>query len=1176
MICGCQYCAERRALNRNPEDLEELAKIASARELYRETGSITEVTKKLKVGRPVAKKWLAGLISEPTYIRQLGVNWPSFEEAKAIIRRDAPKSKRTDYQKAKAWRIKHNLPSTPATIYANQGWVGWEDYLGRPKTKGVKWPSFEQAKKLVREADITNQLDYAKKRKQLKLPFAPYKVYSAWLGWDDFLGKPRSKKIKWPSFGQAKALVQNEGITTQKDYGKAKAWRIKHNLPSSPRTVYADKGWVGWDDFFGKPRSWGKHKRPKKHLRRRNPDDLETLEKIAKARELYQETGRLVETARQVKAGHMTVRKWLADIEYIDPRIEQAKKIYAETGNIKETARQVSVGWRTVRKWVADLIPRKRTRKHKPDPRIEQAKKIYAETGNIKETARRVGASTKSVRKWVAGIKYVDPRIEQAKKIYAETGSITKTAKQVGVTFSTCRKWVKDVTPKKIDDPRIEQAKKIYAETGNLQETARRLGVVWRTARRWVKDLLPPREKPQHPKMQLAKKIFMETGNVSETARRVGVSRTTMHEWLSRRRNPDDLETLEKMVEARRLYQEGVSLRKISLKLFNSLAPNFFYAIRGWVEDLIPKRTESTFENIYEARRLRRQGWSKAEIIKKFKIGPLRLNQWLEGLDVEEEVEPIGTFWKALTSLTKKGYLKKEIAQLLAGRLQQQYKISTVSRWLSGKVTTVPVEARKAFVEIDKETPIKPYKSYMPQDSEIEDLEVILEALRMKGYKLTELADLLSQLIDCSKGTALSWLSGRSTPPLAGKYAIDELNRSLKPKQWVGWEGDYKSALRELIDKGYSKGELADMIADRLQCNIETARGWISKTRTQKPLEFQMAIVGLNEELEAKAWVTWEGDWEGAIESLLRKGYLRIELAELLCKKIDCHPRTARAWFGHARSRVPLPARKYIVELDNELGEKVDPRIELAEQIFKQSGNLLDVQEQLGVGLVVAQKLTKNVEYIDPRIEIAREIFKKTGSYRQAAIKVKADPKTIKEWVADIQWEGKPLTPEQELAKQLILECDERVLGRSGPNSRLVGEVVAEELGLPQAIPTGRIKSWRHKRRGKSVLFGDDDEPDWRGRCLTPEQKLAKKLITSRDKRVMGLKGPNNRLIGEVIAEEMNLSKPIGRKVIKYWRHGTENTPSILFGESAEEGVSQPSKRQYLRRRNPEHKPYAW
>ena len=169
-------------------------------------------------------------------------NFPSFEEAKEIVQGAGIKT-RLEY------RGKYNelgLPSSPHRTYKAQGWRGFGDFLGTGRIRRTNFLNFEEAKQIVQEAWILSILEYKLRYKELGLPSSPDETYKfEWESWNDFLGKER---ISFPDFEEAKEIAQTAGIKTKSEYRK----RHKElGLPSSPNVTYKDQGWRGFNDFLG-------------------------------------------------------------------------------------------------------------------------------------------------------------------------------------------------------------------------------------------------------------------------------------------------------------------------------------------------------------------------------------------------------------------------------------------------------------------------------------------------------------------------------------------------------------------------------------------------------------------------------------------------------------------------------------------------------------------------------------------------------------------------------------------------------------------------------------------------------------------------------------------------------------------------------------------------------------
>jgi len=200
----------------------------------------------------------------------------------------------------------------------------------------------------------------------------------------------------------------------------------------------------------------------------RNPDDLERLEKIAEAREIYRETDSIAETARRVGAPWGVVKKWVVDL--IPEKLDRYASLYEQGFTDKQIAEQLSVttaavkSWRRIRslKPNQDLIKSRHRRQ-----RIVKARKIYEEVKNFSKTAKRVGVSPETIKSWVKDLIPDEPekptlqeRIAKAQEIYLKTGSIKETEQRVGADRRRVRSWLGDLVPKK--ETRIQQVREIY------------------------------------------------------------------------------------------------------------------------------------------------------------------------------------------------------------------------------------------------------------------------------------------------------------------------------------------------------------------------------------------------------------------------------------------------------------------------------------------------------------------------------------------------------------------------------------------------------------------------------------------------------------------------------------------------------------------------------------------
>ena len=121
-------------------------------------------------------------------------NWLPFEEAREYVRTLELNSNKDWREYSKSKRNSTNIPSTPEYIYKNEGWISWGDWLGNSNTKDFEWLPFEEARTLVRNLNLKSQKEwwvYTKSNDRLEnIPVAPDIVYKndGWVSLGDWLG----------------------------------------------------------------------------------------------------------------------------------------------------------------------------------------------------------------------------------------------------------------------------------------------------------------------------------------------------------------------------------------------------------------------------------------------------------------------------------------------------------------------------------------------------------------------------------------------------------------------------------------------------------------------------------------------------------------------------------------------------------------------------------------------------------------------------------------------------------------------------------------------------------------------------------------------------------------------------------------------------------------------------
>ncbi len=179
--------------------------------------------------------------------------WRSFVEAREYVC-SLKLTSHDDYQNySKTNRRPNDIPSSPYTVYKNQGWISWEDFLG------TEWRSFETARSFVRTLSLRNYPEWVTYcetgQKPVDIPRTPDRVYAdQWHSWGDWLGteKPSNEAKDFRPFVDARTYVRTQKIRSGDEWREYMRNGTKpHDIPSAPDRVYCDNGWVSWPDWFG-------------------------------------------------------------------------------------------------------------------------------------------------------------------------------------------------------------------------------------------------------------------------------------------------------------------------------------------------------------------------------------------------------------------------------------------------------------------------------------------------------------------------------------------------------------------------------------------------------------------------------------------------------------------------------------------------------------------------------------------------------------------------------------------------------------------------------------------------------------------------------------------------------------------------------------------------------------
>ena len=185
-----------------------------------------------------------------------------FEDAKVFVQSLGMQSQ-LDYRTwSKSIDRPDDIPTDPASVYKNSGWISRGDWLGNGTTASQKkeFLSFSDAKKIVRSMNLGSIIKYKDWANSEEcpdgIPASPNHIYKSngWVDWHDWLGKKHWEEI-FLGYTEAKAVVRKLKLNSLTEYKTwARSTLRPTNIPKSPQQFYKNKGWIDWYDWLGKPR----------------------------------------------------------------------------------------------------------------------------------------------------------------------------------------------------------------------------------------------------------------------------------------------------------------------------------------------------------------------------------------------------------------------------------------------------------------------------------------------------------------------------------------------------------------------------------------------------------------------------------------------------------------------------------------------------------------------------------------------------------------------------------------------------------------------------------------------------------------------------------------------------------------------------------------------------------
>lgn len=205
------------------------------------------------------------------------LSWRPFEETREFVQGLRLVSQREWYKYVKndlfGKKPKPNdIPANPQTVYQNNGWNSWGDWLGTGTVASYlrDYRPFKDARKFIHSLGLKSRNEWeaysngklsGKGKKPEDIPFKPQRTYKdeGWINWGDWLGTYTIAPFlrEYRPFKEARTFIhklQLKHITEWKQYCRGelpKKGKKPDDIPFKPYRTYKNKGWINWGDWLG-------------------------------------------------------------------------------------------------------------------------------------------------------------------------------------------------------------------------------------------------------------------------------------------------------------------------------------------------------------------------------------------------------------------------------------------------------------------------------------------------------------------------------------------------------------------------------------------------------------------------------------------------------------------------------------------------------------------------------------------------------------------------------------------------------------------------------------------------------------------------------------------------------------------------------------------------------------
>lgn len=199
---------------------------------------------------------------QPNLWEQISNKWLSFKKAREKVWN-------YEFEYQEEWKLfidggyadknplLENIPANPDEIYKYTGWKNWKDWLIHPKNI-KEYTLFFEARAFVRCLRLKNKTDWFNYINEDKLlhekynlcfPQKPYLEYKdkGWNGWDDWFGK----NIDYKSYESIQKFVKSLNLKSEMEWNQYCHRKKPQCIYTYPEIAYKNKEWHGWDEWLG-------------------------------------------------------------------------------------------------------------------------------------------------------------------------------------------------------------------------------------------------------------------------------------------------------------------------------------------------------------------------------------------------------------------------------------------------------------------------------------------------------------------------------------------------------------------------------------------------------------------------------------------------------------------------------------------------------------------------------------------------------------------------------------------------------------------------------------------------------------------------------------------------------------------------------------------------------------